>query len=221
MKWNGAKLIKNFRVSVPVPTTSGCSTVSQNHTLDPTLSLFVLHFSAYIGHRLEGMYVINLGGHQLPDGRLNLGLGLRHLVAVNEGRPRRVHVLQVVEGCRQTGMMAQAVGGTELRHPIPSVLVQQLAQLALLRILDAQQSGPALRMLFHDLRICGQRIGRLKRFLGGGGREELLRAVAHRSGLLQLMVGGFDAWQIFCRQNWYRGFIENMYMYLSWEFVGT
>lgn len=43
--------------------------------------------ATHIGDRLQGMDVINLGGDQLPDRRLNLRLCIGHAGTVDERRP--------------------------------------------------------------------------------------------------------------------------------------
>lgn len=84
------------------------------------------------------MDVVNLGGHQLPNRRLDLRLRVRHARTIDERRPRRVAVAQVVEGRRQI-VMIKRESLLELRHAVPRVLVQQLTQLILMRILDPQE----------------------------------------------------------------------------------
>lgn len=121
--------------------------------------------STHISHRLHRLNVVHLGGDQFPDCSLNLDLTLAHRAALHEVAPGLVHVLQIGQRVDQIRVL-ETKAVCPLRYSVPAIAVEQLAQLALLRILDAKNGGPTLLDLFAG---CHARLAGL---LGGNGGQQ-------------------------------------------------
>lgn len=151
-------------------------------------ALYVSPPPTHIGHRLQGMNVRHLRRHQLPNGHLHLVLGVgqrRQLrfaaVRADKLLPRGRQHLEHLQRGGQIIVLEVEGDRQRLGHPELRVRVEQLVQLALLRVAQSEQAGPALlRVLGEELRggqtAAGGRgvgVGGVVWVLGGGGLEEL------------------------------------------------
>lgn len=134
------------------------------------------------------MNVRHLRRHQLPNGHLHLvlGVGQRRLlrrVAVRADKllPRGGQHLEHLQCGGQIVVLEVEGDRQRLGHAELRVRVEQLVQLALLRVAQSEQAGPALlRVLGEELRggqtaAAGGRgvgVAGVVRILGGGGLEQ-------------------------------------------------
>lgn len=97
-------------------------------------------------NRLQGVNVVDLCGDQLPYGRLYPNLAITHRIAIDEVAPRLVHVLQIVQGFRDRGILG-VEGIWALGHAVLGIIVEQIVELTLLRVLYAEYGGPTTEYL--------------------------------------------------------------------------
>lgn len=89
--------------------------------------------TTYISHCLNGVYVIHLSRHQLPNGRLNFHVSFRDITCVDKIPPRLRQVIECTE-CF-FWVLGNDVGRLRFWNAIFHVSVEQLAQLILVGVL--------------------------------------------------------------------------------------
>lgn len=128
------------------------------------------------------MNVRHLRRNQLPNGHLHLVLGIsqrrrRPIVRTHKLLPRGRQHFEQLQRSGQIFVLEIEGNGQRLRHPELRVRVEQIAQLVLLRIAQAEHGGPAL------LRVLGEE-------LRGGQPAAGGRCIAGVAGVVRIFGGG-------------------------------
>lgn len=118
---------------------SGCSYIGS--------ILSKVQLGAHVCNRLQSVNVIDLCGDQLPYGSLYLNLAITHRVAVDKVSPRFVHVLQIVQGVGERGIIGAKSIWT-LGHTVFGIIIEQIIELTLLRVFYTEYRGPTTKYLF-------------------------------------------------------------------------